>query len=197
MHTYLSPLELGLSRGCVLIVSGIEVGERGLVGLADVLELLDVATRGREIDLGNLERRADKECQCFRSTRCLTINSPKLGDLSLKLLLAGHIIILARIATVDAAGPTLIDGKLLLVALQLPRELLDALLEMRLAGLGCNEGLAGLAKFLGLQPNVNTNINLCRSRIRRTTLSILPCCSLTSRSFCKVRRRTDSRSCDS
>ena len=67
MQTNLSPFELGLRRSLVLIVSSVEVGKRSLVGLADVLELLDVATCRREVDLSNLECRADKSIRVFGS----------------------------------------------------------------------------------------------------------------------------------
>ena len=58
--TDLSPLELGLRGDPVLVVSCIEVGKGGLVGLANLLELLNMAARCREVDLGNLEGRSDR-----------------------------------------------------------------------------------------------------------------------------------------
>lgn len=94
----------------------------------------------------------------------LRLGSPKLGDLGLKLLLTGQVLILTGGDTVNAAGSALVDGKFLLVALELPRELLDALFKMCLAGLRCDEGLASLAKFLDLEPNVNVDVNRHSSR---------------------------------
>ena len=86
----------------------------------------------------------------FTLSNCLTVNSPKFGDLCLELLFTGEVLIWSRSDTVGAGGPTLVDGKLLLVALELSCELLDALLQVSLASLCRNERLAGLAKFLGL-----------------------------------------------
>ena len=60
MQTNLSSLEFCLRRSLVLVVSGVEVGKRGLVRLTNILELLDVAPCRREVHLSNLERRANK-----------------------------------------------------------------------------------------------------------------------------------------
>lgn len=126
-------------------------GSKGnFVRLADLLELLDVATSSSEIHLSNLERRPNDTCE-LGQTGGRRNHPPKFGNLSLELLLTRHVFVCARGHAASAACPTLIDSELLLVALELPCQLLNALFKVLLAGLGGNEGLACLAKLLGLR----------------------------------------------
>lgn len=54
---YLASRELGISCGPILIVGGVEVGQRSFVSLADLSELLHMTPRGGKVDLSNLQGR--------------------------------------------------------------------------------------------------------------------------------------------
>lgn len=66
-------------------------------------------------------------------------NIPQLRYLGFELLLTRQIVVGARCDSVDTASSPLVNGELLLVPLELPRELLDAVFEVLLAGLSSDE----------------------------------------------------------
>lgn len=67
---------------------------------------------------------------------------PKFRDLGLELLFAVAVVSSGMSDPVTYAGATLVNGKLLLVALEVLVQLLHALFEMLLARLGADQRLA-------------------------------------------------------
>lgn len=99
-----------------------------------------MAPGGSKVDLRDLKSRADVYCEEAKKRSSKAVSLPEFRHFSLELLLARHIIVCARGDTIDSgASPALVYSKLLLVALELPGQLLDALLEMLPARLRSNE----------------------------------------------------------
>lgn len=138
--TYLAVCELVLGRRLVLVERGIEARQRDLVGLADILELLDVSTSGRKVDFSDLQGR------------------PELSNLLFKLLFAAEIGVDrggGRCSSGGRRGASFVNTELLLVALELLGEVRDTVLEVLLAGFGPNEGLTCPGNLLVLEIKVS------------------------------------------